>query len=313
LILVTGGCGYVGSTLVPTLAKAGHKVRVIDLQWFGNHLPKSESIHVVRKSIESIDHEDLEGIESIVHLANIANDPSVELNPVLSWEVNALHLVQLLELAKTANIKNFFYASSGSVYGVKKEEKVTEDLSLMPISVYNKTKMVAERICLSYSSDMRIVCIRPATVCGYSPRMRFDVVVNMFALQAFTQGKIKVLGGNQIRPNIHIDDMCGVYEHFLANETLTGIYNAGFENISVLEIAKAIASKYGSELEIAPSNDPRSYRQDSSKLISSGFLPRKTVADAIDEVWRRLSDGSLKDQENWHTVAAMRKLGLGKE
>lgn len=313
MILVTGGCGYVGSTLVPRLAEAGHAVRVIDLQWFGNQLPNLESIHVVRKSIESIDHEDLDGIDSIVHLANIANDPSVELNPVLSWEVNTLHLVQLLELAKTANIKNFFYASSGSVYGVKKEEKVIEDLSLMPISVYNKTKMVAERICLSYSPDMRIVCIRPATVCGYSPRMRFDVVVNMFALQAFTQGKIKVLGGNQVRPNIHIDDMCGVYEHFLANETLKGIYNAGFENISVLDIAKTIANKYGSELEIAPSNDPRSYRQDSSKLISSGFLPKKTVADAIDEVWQRLSDGSLKDHENWHTVAAMRKLGLGKE
>lgn len=313
MILVTGGCGYVGSTLVPRLAQSGQEVRVIDLQWFGNYLPQATMIHVIKKSIESLDEGDLDGIDTVIHLANIANDPSVELNPVLSWEVNVLHLVHLLELAKKVKVKNFFYASSGSVYGVKKEDRVTEDLTLMPISVYNKTKMVAERICLSYSSDFRVVCVRPATVCGYSPRMRFDVVVNLFVLQAFTLGKIKVLGGSQIRPNIHIEDMCGVYEHFITNESLRGIFNAGFENISILDIAKTIANKYGSELEIASSNDPRSYKQDSSKLINSGFLPQRSVADAIDEVWRRLSEGSLIDDENWHTVATMRNLGLAKE
>lgn len=291
----------------------GHQVRVVDLQWFGNHIPESNSIQVFKRSIESIDEEILEGVDSIIHLANIANDPGVELNPILSWEVNALNLVQLLESAKRTKVKNFFYASSGSVYGVKKEERVTEDLSLLPISVYNKTKMVAERICLSYRDEFRVVCVRPATVCGYSPRMRFDVVVNMFVMQAFKNRKIRVLGGDQVRPNIHITDMSRVYEHFLSVDKLEGVFNAGFENISVLEIAKLISDKYDCKIEIEPSNDPRSYRQDSSKLIDSGFKPKKKVLDAIDDVWQRLSEGSLQDDDNWHTVASMKKMGLDRD
>jgi nucleoside-diphosphate-sugar epimerase len=205
------------------------------------------------------------------------------------------------------------YASSGSVYGVKSEPNVTEDLSLVPISAYNKTKMSAERVCLSYENDFEVFCIRPATVCGVSPRMRFDVVVNMFVMQAFTKNRITVLGGEQVRPNIHIDDMASVYIHFLNNLGLaSGTYNAGFENISVMDIAKMVQQRFKVEIDTKPSNDPRSYRQDSSKLLSTGFVKKKGVLEAIDEIALNLENGLLKDDERWHTVRWMtsKKIGL---
>jgi len=311
-ILVTGGCGFVGSKLVPRLCELGHNVRVIDTQWFGNFLPEKGNLEVAKKPVAEITEGDLKDVEFVVHLANIANDPGVELNPVLSWEINTLHLTQFMNLCRKVGIKKFLNASSGSVYGVKSEPKVTEDLDLSPISVYNKTKMVAERIVSSYSRYFDVYNIRPATVCGYSPRMRFDVVVNMFVWQAFSRGKITVLGGDQIRPNIHIDDMVRVYEHFLFERELpSGDYNAGFENISIREIASYLQSKYGAELEFLPSNDPRSYRQDSSKLLDTGFSPVKKVADAVSEVWSKLEKRELVDDDRWYTVKTMKNLGLG--
>lgn len=312
-ILVTGGCGYVGSVLVPNLASEGHEIIVVDAQWFGNFLPELKNVKVLKKHFSEITLDDLIGVESIIHLANVANDPSVELNPVLSWEVNVLHTTQLLNLCKkTSSIKSFMYASSGSVYGVKEEERVTEDLDLVPISAYNKTKMSAERVCLSYSNDFDVYCIRPATVCGVSPRMRFDVVVNMFVMHAYRDQKITVLGGDQVRPNIHIQDMSRVYEHFLSNPGLpSGCYNAGFENISVMSIAETVARKFGVEIEIKPSNDPRSYRQDSSKLIATGYTQSKTVADAIDEIAIALETGRMKDDDRWYTVKWMTANNIG--
>jgi nucleoside-diphosphate-sugar epimerase len=243
----------------------------------------------------------------------VANDPSVELNPVLSWEVNVLHTTQLLNLCrKTKTLKSFMYASSGSVYGVKEEERVTEDLDLVPISAYNKTKMSAERVCLSYADEFDVYCIRPATVCGVSPRMRFDVVVNMFVMHAFRDKKITVLGGDQVRPNIHIQDMSRVYEHFLNTRGLrSGCYNAGFENISVMSIAETVAKKFGVEILIKPSNDPRSYRQDSTKLLETGYKQTKTVADAIDEIALALESGSVKDDDRWYTVKWMTANNIG--
>ena len=311
-ILVTGGCGYVGSKLVPRLCDLGHRVKVFDTQWFGNFLEPNINLQINKKTISELTEYDLSGVDYVVHLANIANDPGVELNPVLSWEINALHLTQLLNLCKQTGIKKFINASSGSVYGLKSEPKVTEDLELMPISVYNKTKMVAERIVMSFVDFFDVYNIRPATVCGFSPRMRFDVVVNMFVWQAFSRGKITVLGGDQIRPNIHIDDMVKVYEHFLFGPSLeSGDYNAGFENISIREIANYINSKFGAEIEYLPSNDPRSYRQDSTKLIKTGFTPTKTVSDAISEVWSKLESQELIEDDRWYTVKTMKNLGLG--
>ena len=312
-ILVTGGCGYVGSVLVPKLLGEGHDVLVIDDQWFGNFLPSHPALKVRQKKVADIDEGDLRGIEIVVHLANVANDPSVEINPIFSWEVNVLHTTQFLELCRRSeSVKKFMYASSGSVYGVKSEPNVTEDLNLVPISAYNKTKMSAERVCLSYADDFEVFCVRPATVCGVSRRMRFDVVVNMFVMQAFLKNQITVLGGEQIRPNIHIEDMAGVYIHFLnRNGLVSGTYNAGFENISVMDIAKMVQDRFQVEIDVKPSNDPRSYRQDSTKLVNSGFERKKSVANAIDEIATKLQSGELKDDERWHTVRWMTSQSIG--
>ena len=242
-ILVTGGCGYKGSVLIPMLIADGHTVINVDTQWFGNNLDNNPNLTNLKMDIREIDKVPLEGVEAIIHLANIANDPAVELNPSLSWEVNVLAGQQLADRAVRAGVKQFLFASSGSVYGVKDEPNVTEDLSLVPISVYNKTKMVAERVFLSYSDKMQVHCIRPATVCGLSPRMRLDVSVNMLTYQGLKNGKITVFGGEQTRPNIHIQDLANVYRHFLDHQELaSGCYNAGFENIKIFFVPAGIRS-----------------------------------------------------------------------
>ena len=312
-VLITGGCGYTGSVLTNQLVDQGHKVIVIDTQWFGNYLTENKNLEIIKADIRETEKIPLKNIETIIHLANIANDPGVELNPTLSWEVNVLATHQLADKANRANVKQIIFASSGSVYGVKSEPKVTEDLELLPISAYNKTKMVAERVLLSYQNQMQIHCIRPATVCGISPRMRFDVSVNLLTLQALTNNKMTVFGGTQVRPNIHIEDIVNVYSHFLKNPKIeSGCYNAGFENISIREIAEMIKKETGASIELSDSNDPRSYRQDSTKLLLTGFKPMKNVQIAISEIIKAFKSGEIADRDQWHTVKWMNQLGLGK-
>ena len=310
-ILVTGGCGYKGSVLVPLLLGDGHEVLSVDTQWFGNYLPEHPKLTNLQLDIRDTDSIPLKCVEAIIHLANIANDPAVELNPTLSWEVNVLAGQQLADRAVRAGVKQFIFASSGSVYGVKDEPNVTEDLTLVPISVYNKTKMVAERVFLSCKDQMQVHCIRPATVCGVSPRMRLDVSVNMLSYQALKNGRITVFGGDQTRPNIHIQDIADVYRHFLAHpEIESGFYNAGFENISILDIAEQVKNKIGAEIVVSASNDPRSYRQDSSKLLATGFKPSHSVADAISEIAEAFQQNALPDGDSCYTVKWMQGLKL---
>jgi nucleoside-diphosphate-sugar epimerase len=310
-LLVTGGCGYKGSVLVPHLLADGHEVISVDTQWFGNHLPDHPQLTNLQLDIRNTNAIPLEGVDAVIHLANIANDPAVELNPTLSWEVNVLAGQQLADRAVRAGVKQFIFASSGSVYGVKDEPNVTEDLFLVPISVYNKTKMVAERVFLSYADQMQVHCIRPATVCGLSPRMRLDVSVNMLTYQALKNGRITVFGGDQTRPNIHIQDIANVYRHFLGHpEIASGCYNAGFENISILTIAEMVSSKLGAEIVISASNDPRSYRQDSSKLLATGFQPSHSVEDAVSEIAEAFQQKDLPEGDSCYTVKWMKKLEL---
>lgn len=310
-ILVTGGCGYVGSKLVKQLLNNNYHVDVIDTQWFGNYLEKHDNLKVFKTDIRNINEINFLGLDSIIHLANIANDPGVELNQSMSWEVNVLSSQLLIEKAIEFGVKNFIYASSGSVYGIKEETNVTEDLSLVPISTYNKTKMVAERVLMSYVDKINVYCIRPATVCGWSPRMRFDVSVNILTLQAFKNNHMTVFGGEQTRPNIHINDMVGVYEFFLKNKLPSGFYNAGFENLKIIEIAEIINKHIPkAKITITESNDPRSYRQNSDKLLNFGFLPKFTVENAIQDLIRKLRDGSLKEYKNSYTVKWMKHLKL---
>lgn len=310
-LLITGGCGYVGTVLTETLLNDGHDVIVLDTQWFGNHLQPHSRLAVIKGDVRDIDNIPLEGVNTILHLANIANDPAVELNPSLSWEVNVLAAQQLAERAVKFGVKQFIYASSGSVYGVKDEPQVTEDLTLVPISVYNKTKMVAERVLLSYQDQMQVHCIRPATVCGVSSRMRLDVSVNLLTFQALKNKKITVFGGDQTRPNIHMKDMVRVYQHFLNNPSVaSGCYNAGFENISILQIAEMVNAKVASEIVVSESNDPRSYRQNSDKLMNTGFEKKFGVQDAIDEIIEFYQSGKLVENDQCYTVRWMKHLQL---
>ncbi len=310
-IIITGGSGYKGSYLIPLLLEEGHQIISIDTQWFGNYLPSHKNLQNLKIDIRDIDKINMDGVDVIIHLANIANDPAVELNPTLSWEVNVLAGQQLIEKAQRNNVRHFIFASSGSVYGVKEEPNVTEDLELVPISVYNKTKMVAERVFLSYQDKMQVHCIRPATVCGFSPRMRLDVSVNMFTYQALKNKKMTVFGGDQTRPNIHIKDIANVYKHFIENPAIkSGCYNAGFENITIKKIAEMVSDVIPSEIDITESNDPRSYRQDSSKLIKTGFTPKFTVLDAIKDIANAFNNKVLPEGENCYTVKWMKKISL---
>ncbi|WP_417798477.1 NAD-dependent epimerase/dehydratase family protein [Terasakiella pusilla] len=310
-VLVTGACGYKGTILVPKLLKAGHEVLALDTMWFGNFLPEHPDLSIVKHDVRDVEGIDLEGVDAIVHLASIANDPCGDLDPKLTWEVSALATMQLADKAVRHGIKHFVYASSGSVYGVKEEEQVTEDLTLNPISEYNKTKMVSERVILSYSDVMTVQIVRPATVCGLSDRMRLDVSVNMLTMQALTNGEITVFGGDQTRPNIHIDDITDLYVFLLDNPQVTGVYNAGFENLSILEIAEMVAEKIPTKITVTESNDPRSYRVNSDKLLEKGFTPQKKVNDAITEIIAAYQRGALKNEPHFHNLKWMQKKVLG--
>ena len=305
-LFVTGGCGYVGSLMIQNFLDR-YIVKNIDTQWFGNKLKKNDNLTNIKEDIRNLSGEFIDkDTYAVIHLANIANDPSVELDQTLSWEVNVLAAKNLIEKSIKAGVKKFIYASSGSVYGVKTEEKVTEDLDLVPISAYNKTKMICERLLLSYKDKIDVYIIRPATVCGLSPRMRFDVSVNMLTLQALKNKQITIMGGSQTRPNIHINDMIGVYEHILTNDVEQGIYNAGFENISILDLGKKIQNKIDCKIDIIESNDPRSYRQCSDKLIETGFEPKFDVNNAIDEISNAFYNKNLIDEESCYTVKWMK-------
>ena len=309
-ILITGGCGYVGSKLIKYLLNKNHKIVNIDTQWFGKNLKNHKNLKNIKLDIRDLKTNLFKGIDCVIHLANIANDPAVELNPNLSWEVNVLSAKKLIEMAIKNKVKKFIYASSGSVYGVKKERKVTEDLELLPISTYNKTKMIAERVFMSYKDKIIVNCVRPATVCGLSERMRYDVSVNLLTLQAIKKNKINVFGGNQTRPNIHINDLVRLYDFFLKKNIKSGFYNAGFENLKIMKIAKIIQLKTGAKIKISKSNDPRSYRQDSSKILRMGFERKYSVKDAINDIIKLNKHKKINDQPINYTVKWMKKLNI---
>ena len=310
-VLVTGGCGYIGTRLTEALLRrTDHHITVVDTAWFGNYLPTHPRLRVEIADIRAVDHLDLSGFDTIFHLAGIANDPAADLNPYASWEVNVLATMRLVDRAARQGVKQFVFPSSGAVYGLRSEPRVTEDLDLVPISDYNKTKMVAERVILSYGDRMVTTIFRPATVCGISPRMRLDLAVNLLTMQALTKGKMTVLGGSQVRPNIHIEDMVDLYL-FALERRLAGVYNAAFENLTILEIAKRITEAVPAEITIQPSNDPRSYRLCSDRLLGAGFAPTRNVAKAVSELADAYRKGTLADRPSWHNVNWMKEQHLG--
>jgi len=293
-VLVTGGAGYVGAVLVPRLLGCGYAVRVLDLYLYGDavlqEVANHPSLEQVKGDIRDVPRlrQVMPGCDAVVHLACISNDPSFELNPALGKSINYDAFFDLVAVARDSGVKRFVYASSSSVYGVKPEEHVTEDLSLEPLTDYSKYKALCEEVLLkSQSPDFTAVVVRPATVCGYSPRLRLDLTVNILTNYAVNERRITVFGGGQRRPNIHIEDMAAVYLRLLdapARDVAGKIFNAGYQNHTVIELAEKIRAVVGASTEIVAtaSDDNRSYHISSEKIRRElGFVPAHTIEDAV--------------------------------
>ena len=311
--VVTGGSGYIGTRITKHLLLNKHKVTVVDNLWFGNNHKKHNNLKIIKEDIRNFRKINIKNIYAIIHLANIANDPTVALNPTLSWDVNVLASKIIAEHAIKNKVKKIIFFSSGSVYGVKKEKKVTEDLKLNPISVYNKTKMIAERVFLSYKNQIEVTCLRPATVSGFSERLRLDLTVNKLTFDAFYKKKIFVDGGSQIRPTVNLKDIIRVVDHFLftRKKFKHNIYNMGFENLSIIQVAKRIQKKISAKLVLKKKIDIRSYRQDSSRLIKTGFKPKFKIDDSIDELILHFNQKKLNQFGiNNYNLMKMKKLNV---
>jgi nucleoside-diphosphate-sugar epimerase len=301
-VMVTGGAGYVGSRLVPKLLDGGYRVQVLDLYLYGRPFVGIDDPNLVETVGDIRDRAAVDkavaGADAVIHLACISNDPSFELNPDLGKSINYDCFPGLVASAKEHGVRRFVYASSSSVYGVKQEEQVTEELSLEPLTDYSKYKALCEELLLdAREPGFETLILRPATVCGYAPRLRLDLIVNILTNHAVHNRAIRVFGGKQIRPNIHIDDMTDLYVRSLSYpaEKIDGkIFNAGYYNQSVDELAATVRNVVGSDvaIKVEASDDARSYRVNSDKIDRElGFRAERPIGQAVAELVNAFSRG----------------------
>jgi len=324
-VLVLGGAGYVGSQLVHTLITRGYEVVVYDTFWFGQSQftgLDSKRLELVKADIRDIKTigETLKGVVSVIHLACISNDPSFDLNPSLGKSINLDCFYPLIKLLKKSGIQRFIYASSSSVYGVREEEKVTEDLPLLPLTDYSRFKAMCEEILLNeVGTEFTFTISRPATVCGFSLRQRLDLVVNILTAHALINKKIHVFGGEQYRPNLHIEDMVNSYINLLeadANSINREIFNVGSSNLTVRQIAEAVKEEIDSNIpiEYEDTNDLRSYRVDSTKIeLKTGFTTKYSVNDAVRNLrdnFHRLGSPQPLLDSRFINISRMKELNL---
>jgi nucleoside-diphosphate-sugar epimerase len=331
-VCVTGGAGYVGAVLVPRLLARGYRVRVLDLHIFGHEALGEVAGHPRLEEItgdirdEALLRRTLSGCGAVIHLACISNDPSFALNPALSRSINFDAFAPLVRRSKEAGVGRFIYASTSSVYGVSDAPEVTEDHPLVPITDYNKYKGLCEPILLAEQSpDFTTVVVRPATVCGYSPRQRLDLTVNILTNQAVNTGAITVFGGSQTRPNIHIEDMADLYLRLLeapAEQIAGKTFNAGYQNHTVAEladmvrdvVAREMPERQRVEITTSPSDDPRSYHISSERMKRElGFVPRRTIQDAVRDLVRAFRAGRIPNaltDDRYYNVKTLQQVGL---
>jgi nucleoside-diphosphate-sugar epimerase len=326
-VLIFGGAGYCGSVLVPQLLDEGWDVTVYDMMWYDPKFPKHDKLRTIQGDVRDGTKvaAACEGHEYVLHLACISNDASFELDEKLSTSVNLDSFEPLVIAAKKAGVKRFVFASSSSVYGVSDSPDVTEDHPLVPLTLYNKYKGMCEPLLKKHTDKNFVgVVFRPATVCGYGPRQRLDLSVNILTNNAVNKGKILVFGGNQLRPNLHVQDYADLCKLLLtapaesvANET----YNCGFQNMSILDIAKAVKKvvqevfpdKGDIPMEISESNDPRSYHINSEKIFKAlGFKPKHSVEEAVRDLCKAFREGKLPnsfDDDKYYNVRTMKAIG----
>ncbi len=331
-VLVTGGAGYVGSVLVPRLLAEGYAVKVLDLYVFGDHVLDAVREHTALEQIKGDIRDQLllrkvlRGCGAVIHLACISNDPSFELNPALSRSINYDAFDPLVRISKESGVRRFVYASTSSVYGVSDSPKVTEDHPLVPLTDYNRYKGLCEPILLEQQSEaFTTVIIRPATICGCSPRMRFDLTVNILTNHAVKTGRINVFGGAQRRPNIHIADLVDLYVQLLEEpaERIAGkVFNAGYQNRTVAKIAsivqqvvqREVPGRERLEIVTAPSDDVRSYHISSERIHRDlGFLPHHSIEEAVSDLCRAFAGGEFRDSmsnSRYFNVRRMKEVDL---
>ena len=322
-IFVTGGGGYVGAVLVPKLLEIGYQVTAFDLFWYGEKVLDDHS-NLQRITGDIRNHEllrqSLPGHDAVIHLACVSNDPSFELDPSLGKSINMDSFRPLVEASLNAGVQRFIYASSSSVYGIKDVKDVDESMTLEPLTDYSRFKAECEAILAEYQSNkFTTVIVRPATVCGYSPRQRLDVIVNILTNVAYHKKEITVFGGEQLRPNIHIKDMAAAYIEILASpktRVAGEIFNVGYENHSVMDIASIVKSSFGNEvaITITQTNDNRSYHVSSEKIRDKlNFMPMHTIREAVDELKSAIDKGLLQDPMNnelYYNIRRMQSLDL---
>jgi len=322
-VFITGGAGYVGSVLTRRLLEKGYLVSVIDLMIYGEEvLPDHPNLNKIKGDIRDINllKNFIPGHDAIIHLACISNDPSFELNPELGKSINLDAFEPLVKIARDSGVKRFIYASSSSVYGIKDEPEVTEEMMLEPLTDYSKFKAMCEEILAKYQAPgFTTVTIRPATVCGYSPRLRLDLTVNILTNLAVNKGEITVFGGQQKRPNLHIEDMAALYLLLLElpDDKIAGkVFNAGYENYTVAEIAEMVRATIGPQVNIiaTSTNDNRSYHISSGKIKREiGFVPTHSITDAVQDLKNAFDGNLIPDSltdDRYFNVKQMQKIKL---